>query len=64
MKITFDQNIVNFLPDTDNEVQDLETLWVTIVECMADSKKLVPIGEYIPVKNSKASFVIEYSWVH
>lgn len=59
MKITLEKNIVNFLTETEAETKDLETLWVTIVDCMADSKKLVPVGEYIPLKSNKASFVIE-----
>ena len=46
-------------PESDEETNALEKLWQTIVDCNNANKKLVPIGEYVPVKENKASFAIE-----
>ena len=59
MKITIKENIVEFFPEKPEETKGLEQLWTTVVECNHDSKKLAPIGEYIPVNEDKAAFVIE-----
>ena len=59
MKITINDNIVEFFPEKPEETKGLEKLWTTIVECNHDSKKLTPIGEYIPVKEDRAAFTIE-----
>ena len=48
MKISVDKNIVEFVPESDQETGQLETLWNTIVDCVKFNKKLVPIGEYVP----------------
>ncbi len=35
-------------------------LWKILVDCVGDSRKLVPLGEYVPLKSDKgASFHIE-----
>jgi hypothetical protein len=59
MKITIDKNVVEFVPETPAETQDLETLWRITVDCLNDNKRLSPIGEFTPVKNNLARFVIE-----
>ncbi|MBU0480436.1 MAG: hypothetical protein KKG47_04985 [Proteobacteria bacterium] len=59
MKINVDRNVVEFLPGNPQETADLELLWRVIVDCMKENKKLVPIGEYIPVKENLARFTIE-----
>lgn len=59
MNITIDKNIVSLQPDSPQETAALETLWRVIIDCMGDSKKLTPIGEYIPLKENTARFVIE-----
>ena len=59
MKIDIDKNMVNLLPENDQETGDVEKLWRMLVGCVTDSKKLAPVGEYIPEKKNIASFYIE-----
>jgi hypothetical protein len=59
MKITIENNVVEFTPETPAESQDLETLWRVTVDCLHDNRHLSPIGEYTAVKNKVARFVIE-----
>ena len=59
MKITREKNLVEFTPESESETKELETLWNTIVDCVKFNKKLVPVGEYVPVKKNAAQFVIE-----
>ena len=61
MKISVEKNIVEFVPESDQETGQLETLWNTIVDCVKFNKKLVPIGEYVPMKSNTAKFTIEES---
>jgi len=59
MKITVEKNVVEFVPQSDQETAELETLWNTIVDCVKFNKKLVPIGEFVPAKSNLARFSIE-----
>jgi len=59
MEIRIDKNIVEFNPETDQETQDLESLWRVIIDCARFSRKLVPIGEYVPAMRNMARFAIE-----
>lgn len=59
MKINIDRNVVEFLPESAGETASMEALWRVIVECLRENKKLVPIGEYVPIKENLARFVIE-----
>ncbi len=59
MKISVDKNVVEFVPDSEQETAQLVTLWNTIVDCVKFNKKLVPIGEYVPQKSNTARFTIE-----
>jgi hypothetical protein len=59
MKISVEKNVVEFVPESDQETTQLETLWNTIVDCVKFNKKLVPIGEYVPQKSNTARFTIE-----
>lgn len=59
MKITFDKNVVDFIPENAAETAGMETLWRKIIDCAGTSKSLAPIGEYIPTKKNQLSFVIE-----
>ena len=59
MKIAIDKNVVEITPENDNEAAQLNTLWKVIVDCVGSSKKLVPIGEYVPIKSNLARFAIE-----
>jgi len=47
-------------PETDEEKAKLTALWKILIDCVRDTRKLVPVGEYVPAKNDKgASFYIE-----
>lgn len=59
MKITLDRNVVEFVPESEQETASMEVLWRVIIDCMKESKKLVPIGEYVPSKENLARFTIE-----
>jgi hypothetical protein len=59
MKIRIDKDLVEFVPENDDETSEVEQLWKLIVDCVRFNKKLVPVGEYIPEKNNVARFVIE-----
>lgn len=59
MKISIENNVVEFVPENDQETEQLGSLWNTIVDCVKFNKKLVPIGEYVPQKSNLARFTIE-----
>jgi hypothetical protein len=59
MKIKVENNLVEFVPESDTEIEDLSAVWNVIVDCVKFNKKLVPVGEYIPQKKNCARFVIE-----
>ncbi|MCI5147698.1 MAG: hypothetical protein D3923_19710 [Candidatus Electrothrix sp. AR3] len=59
MKLVVDKNIVEFTMDTPQETADMEVLWRLMVDCVADNKRMEPIGEYIPTKSNVARFIIE-----
>jgi hypothetical protein len=59
MKIKVEKNLVEMVPETDQETKELEALWNTIVDCVKFNKKLTPIGEYVPAKSNLAQFAIE-----
>ena len=59
MKIHREKNIVEFVPETEEEMENLEGLWKTIVDCAKFNRKLVPIGEFIPGKTNVARFSVE-----
>ena len=59
MKITRDKTLVEFQPESPEEVKDLDALWQIIIDCVKTSKKLVPVGEYIPGQTEVARFNIE-----
>jgi hypothetical protein len=59
MNIRVEKNLVEFVPQTEQETTQLQALWNTIVDCVKFNKKLVPIGEYVPQKSNTARFSIE-----
>lgn len=59
MKIKFAKDLVEFVPETEDEKKELSLLWDIVVDCVKFNKKLVPVGEYIPMKNDRARFAIE-----
>ena len=60
MKIDLEKSRVIFTPENDSEKVKLTALWKILIDCIGSSRKLVPIGEYVPEKNNLgASFHIE-----
>ncbi len=59
MQINIDKNLVEFTPENEDEKVKLEALWRTMVDCMRFNKKLVPVGQYVPVQDDFARFAIE-----
>jgi len=59
MKINVEKALVEFTPENDEETAALQKVWDLIVDCVKSNKKLVPVGEYVPVKRNLARFAIE-----
>jgi hypothetical protein len=59
MKIALDKNLVEFSPENEQEVNELNALWRVVVDCVKFNKKLVPVGEYLPGESKIARFAIE-----
>jgi CRISPR/Cas system-associated protein Cas10 (large subunit of type III CRISPR-Cas system) len=59
MDIRIDKDVVEFTPDSEKETKQLEALWRVIVDCARFSRKMVPIGEYLPAQKNMARFAIE-----
>jgi hypothetical protein len=59
MKIKVEKNLVEMVPDNEQETEQIQVLWNTIVDCVKFNKKLVPVGEFVPQKSSVARFAIE-----
>ena len=59
MKINIEKSLVEFCPENAEETAKLEVLWRLLVDCVRSNKKLVPVGEYVSVKNKAATFAIE-----
>ena len=59
MKIALDKNLVEFSPENEQEVNELNALWRVVVDCVKFNKKLVPVGEYLPGESKIARSAIE-----
>ncbi len=59
MKINIEKALVEFTPENDEETEAMQKLWNLVVDCVASNKKMVPVGEYIPIKKNLARFAIE-----
>ena len=59
MKITIEKQLVEFVPENDQEVAQMEKLWRVVVDCVKFNKKLVPVGEFVPQKSTVARFAIQ-----
>ncbi len=59
MKIKIENDLVELVPNGDEETKQLSALWDTIVDCVKFNKKLVPVGEFIPGTTEQARFAIE-----
>ena len=59
MKIRIDKDIVEFIPEHAAEKAELEALWIKMGNCLGDTKRLQPIGTFLPSEDRAAKFHIE-----
>jgi len=59
MKLELEGTLVRMTPENDREKQELNNLWRTLIDCVNKTRKLVPVGEYIPRIKEVAVFNIE-----
>lgn len=59
MKISLDGTLVRMTPENDAEKQELNGLWRILIDCVNKTRKLVPVGEYLPGIKEVAVFNIE-----
>lgn len=59
MKIRINQDIVEFTPENPAEKTELEALWIKMANCIGKTKRLEPMGTYIPSEDKTAMFHIE-----
>lgn len=59
MKIRINQDIVEFTPENPAEKTELEALWIKMSNCIGKTKRLEPMGTYIPSEDKTATFHIE-----
>ncbi|WP_456434362.1 hypothetical protein [Thermosulfuriphilus sp.] len=59
MKFRFDKQVVGFIPESRDEEAALDALWKYLVECEGESRKLAPLGIYIPGTSKEALFQVE-----
>jgi len=59
MKIEFEGTLVKLRPETAEEGTQLDRLWKVVVGCVAEGKKLVPVGQYLPGTTPTANFNVE-----
>lgn len=59
MKIELEGTLIRMIPENEREKSELNQLWTTIIGCVDESKKLVPVGEYLPGIKEIAVFNIE-----
>ena len=59
MKIRINQDIVEFTPENPAEKTELEALWIKMANCIGKTKRLEPMGTYIPSEDKTATFHIE-----
>jgi hypothetical protein len=59
MKINIDKNLVSFIPENAEETSGTDRLWRLLIDCVNETRKLTPVGEYVPQKNNVATFYVE-----
>jgi hypothetical protein len=59
MKIELEGTLVKLIPETDREKTEMNQLWTILIDCAQYSRKLVPVGEYLPGMKEVAVFHIE-----
>jgi hypothetical protein len=59
MKIELEGTLIKMMPENDREKNELNQLWVILIDCVKENKKLVPVGQYLPGMKEIATFNIE-----
>jgi hypothetical protein len=59
MKIGLEGTLIKMIPENDREKNELNQLWVILIDCVKENKKLVPVGQYLPGIKEVAVFNIE-----
>lgn len=59
MKIELDNTLVKMTPENDLEKKQINDLWRILIDCVNKTRKLVPVGEYLPGIKEVAVFNIE-----
>lgn len=59
MRIELEGTLVRMTPENDGEKKELNTLWRILIDCVNKTRKLVPVGEYLPGIKEVAIFNIE-----
>ncbi len=59
MKINIDKNLVSLIPESAEEISGVDRLWRLLIDCVNETRKLTPVGEFVPTKNHTATFYIE-----
>lgn len=59
MKIEMEGTLIKLTPENEKEKKELNQLWVIVVGCVDEGKKLVPVGEYLPGIKEVATFNME-----
>ena len=59
MRIELDGTLVRIMPETEQEKKEMNGLWRILIDCVNKTRKLVPVGEYIPGIKEVAVFNIE-----
>jgi len=59
MKIEMEGTLVRLAPEGDLEKKQMNDLWRILIDCVNKTRKLVPVGEYIPGTKEVATFNIE-----
>ena len=59
MRMELSGSLLKMTPEKEDEKNELNELWKALVDCTKDSKKLAPVGEYVPGVKESATFSIE-----
>jgi hypothetical protein len=59
MKIRINKDIAEFIPENAVETTELEARWIKMGNCAGGTKRLEPMGVYIPAEKNVATFHIE-----
>jgi hypothetical protein len=59
MKIELEGTLVRMTPESAKEKEEINQLWRILIDCVNKTRKLVPVGEYLPGMKEVAVFNIE-----